>query len=80
MPEFQSRFAGSVICLARQEQPDTSAYSDPEIVHRLTKHHHAGLIVRSESAGRVAELVQAYGLRFLDEFCAVEPVPERPTA
>lgn len=56
------------------------SYDDPEIVHRLSKHHHAGLIVRSESAERVEKLVQAYGVRFLDEFCAIEPVPDKATA
>ncbi len=80
LPVSKGGFGGSVICLARQEQPDTSGYDAPEIVHRLQKHHHAGLIVRSDSAERVAELVDAYGVRFLEQFCAVEPAPEKPTA
>jgi biotin carboxylase len=79
-PELKGEFAGSVICLARQEHPDTGAYTDAEIVHRLNKHHHAGLIVRSASAERVAQLVDGYAVRFLDEFCAVQPVPDKPTA
>ena len=32
---------------ARQEEPDLSSYIDPEIVTRIRKRHHAGLIVRS---------------------------------
>src|SRR5882757_3473341 len=80
LPVSKGDFAGSVICLARQEQPDTAAYSDPEIVHRLHRHHHAGLIVRSESADRVEHLVHDYSLRFLDEFCATAPVPDKPSA
>jgi biotin carboxylase len=80
LPEVKSGFAGSVICLARQETPDTGGYDDAEIVHRLNRHHHAGLIVRSESADRVAALVESYGARFLDEFCASAPVPDRPSA
>ncbi|WP_263385131.1 ATP-grasp domain-containing protein [Granulicella arctica] len=80
LPKLKGGFAGSVICLARQEHPDTGAYQDAEIVHRLQKHHHAGLIVRSDSAERVEELVGSYGVRFLDQFCAVEPVPDKPTA
>jgi len=80
LPVSKGDFAGSVICLARQEQPDTAAYSDPEIVHRLHRHHHAGLIVRSESADRVEHLVHGYSLRFLDEFCATAPVPDKPSA
>jgi biotin carboxylase len=73
-PALKQEYAGSVICLARQETPDVSGYDAPEVVHRMHKRHHAGLIVRSGSPERVRELVEAYSLRFLDDFCArVEP-------
>ncbi len=80
LPKLHAGYAASVICLARQERPDTASYDDAEIVKRLEKHHHAGLIVRSTDAGRVQALVEEYSERFLEEFCAVEPVPDRPTA
>lgn len=80
LPELREDYAGSVICLARQEQPDTAAYTDPEIVQRLHKHHHAGLIVRSGSAERVEELVSSYGVRFLEDFYARMDAPPRPTS
>ena len=80
LPNLKELYAGSIICLARQEQPDTSSFTAPEVVKRLTKHHHAGLIVRADSSARVEALVQEYSDRFLDEFCAVEPVPDKPTA
>jgi biotin carboxylase len=80
LPLPRGRFSGSVISLARQEWPDTAAYTEPEIVHRLKKRHHAGVIVAAESAGRVEELVGEYGARFLEEFCAVLAAPERPTS
>jgi biotin carboxylase len=80
LPKTKQLYAGSVICLARQERPDTASYDDPEIVHRLNKHHHAGLIVCAKSAERVESLVQNYSDRFLEEFCAVEPAPDKPTA
>jgi biotin carboxylase len=79
-PVVRAGYAASVICLARQEQPDTEAYDAREIVMRLKKRHHAGLIVRSEDAGRVQALVEEYSARFLQDFCAVEPVPDKPTA
>ncbi len=80
LPNLKHLYAGSIICLARQEQPDTGSYNASEVVKRLSKHHHAGLIVRAESPERVEALVQEYSDRFLDEFCAVEPVPDKPTA
>ena len=80
MPAEQESYAGSIICLAKQEWPDLSGYSDPEIVLRLQKHHHAGLIVQSSFPHRVEELVQKYQARFAEDFCASMPVPDRPTA
>jgi biotin carboxylase len=80
LPEIKPGYAGSVICLARQEWPDTSAYRDLEIVYRLQRYHHAGLIVRSDLAERIEDLLDTYGRRFLEDFCAVEPPPLSPTA
>jgi biotin carboxylase len=80
LPKLKQRYAGSVICLARQEQPDTTSYDAPEVVQRLHRHHHAGLIVCADSAERVEALVHEYSNRFLEEFCAVEPAPDKPTA
>lgn len=80
LPKLRDEYAGSVICLAKQEEPDLSGYNDAEIVLRLKRHHHAGLIVRSASAERVESLVGSYGERFLGEFCSSEPVPDKPSA
>jgi biotin carboxylase len=80
LPATKKRYAGSVICLARQEQPDLHTFDAPEIVQRLNRHHHAGLIVCADSPERVQSLVDEYSGRFLEEFCAIQPAPDRPTA
>jgi hypothetical protein len=72
-PPPRREYAGLVISLARQEWPDTTAYSDPEIVWRLRKRHHAGLIVASASLLRVHELLVAYMQRFREDFFATLP-------
>jgi biotin carboxylase len=74
----RKEYAGIILSLAKQEQPDTSAYTDDEIVYRVKKRHHAGLIVRSPRIERVDELLNAYAHRFVDDFVAVVPPPERP--
>jgi hypothetical protein len=79
-PSDRGAFAGIVLSLARQDAPDTSAYTDPEIVMRIDKHHHAGLIVASPDPGRVERLLNEYARRFRDDFMAVEPVPDKPMA
>jgi biotin carboxylase len=73
-------YAGVVLSLARQEDPDTSRYNDPEIVMRIKRHHHAGLILKSPDPERVQSLLENYGERFVKEFLAVEPPREKPTA
>jgi biotin carboxylase len=74
----RKEYAGIILSLAKQEDPDTSAYADEEIVYRAKKRHHAGLIVRSPSLERVNELLDTYGRRFVEDFVAVAPPPERP--
>jgi biotin carboxylase len=71
-------YAGISLSLARQEWPDTSGYRDPEIVYRVRKKHHVGLIVRSPQLERVTELLDVYAQRFADEFSAVVPPLEKP--
>ena len=80
LPEFTEKYAGSVLCLATTEEPDTSAFNAPEIVKRMKKHHHAGLIVCSESVSRVRELVDQYSTEFALRFLAALPPPDKPTA
>jgi biotin carboxylase len=80
LPEQFEEYGGSLICLARQEWPDLSPYDAPEVVHRLRKHHHAGLILRSPSPQRIEELLGEYGRRFYDDFYARMNAPEKPTA
>jgi hypothetical protein len=71
-------YAGLLVSLARQERPDTSAYQDPEIVWRLDKKSHVGLIIRSPSQARVEELLGSYVDRFRRDFHAFVPPPDRP--
>jgi len=80
LPGTTQDYAGVILSLARQENPDTSAYTDPEIVYRVRKYHHAGFILRSSSSQRIEELLNSYSRRFETDFLASQPVPEKPTA
>jgi hypothetical protein len=82
LPEHRRDYAGITVCLAKQEQPDTSAYDDPEVVWRLsgTPAHHFGLVVRSDKPARIAELLDAYEPRIAKDFLARLPPPTTPTA
>jgi ATP-grasp domain len=77
LPAVRKEYGGIVLSLARQECPDTSSYIDEEIVYRVKKRHHVGLVVRSKSLERVDELLNNYARRFSEEFTAIAPPPER---
>jgi biotin carboxylase len=80
LPPVREEYAGVILSLARQEEPDTSGYNEPEVCLRIKRHHHAGLVLRSGDAGRVPGLLENYARRFAEEFMAVEPPKEKPTA
>jgi len=80
LPPVREDYAGVIVSLAKQEEPDTSAYHDPEIVQRISKYHHAGFVLTSPSSQRVQELLDSYALRFQVDFLARQPVPDKPTS
>lgn len=69
----RSEYAGIVVSLARQERPCTSCYNDAEIVYRISKPWHVGLIVRSPDYRSVMNLLNEYSRRFREDFTAVAP-------
>ena len=73
LPPIRQEYAGLILCLARQNQPELSAYSDGDIVWRLRKENHAGLLVASATLERVQALLGTYAARFSDDFLVVLP-------
>jgi len=74
LPEVQDHYAGIVVSLSRYQNPDTSTFTDPEIIWRMYKEWHIGLIVRADGAGRIRELLDQYTDRIGKEFHAsLEP-------
>jgi biotin carboxylase len=80
LPHTSHDYAGVLVSLARQERPDTSAYTDPEITYRISKYHHAGFVLKSPKPERIQELLDSYSKRFQSDFLATQPVPERPSS
>ena len=78
VPPMRTDYAGLLVSLARQEWPDLSGFDDPEVVWRLRKPHHAGLIVKSPVLERVDELLTNYARRFREDFVAALPARETP--
>ena len=79
-PEAREDYAGLIVSLARQEWPDLSGYSDPEVVWRMHKLHHAGIVMKSPDYDRLTELMASYTGRFKHDFFAMLPPKDRPTS
>lgn len=80
VPPLRSDYGGLLVSLARDEHPDLSAYNDPEIVWRMDRPYHAGVIVRSPSYQRVESLLNNYAERVQRDFGAYLPPRDRPDA
>lgn len=78
LPPVRRDYSGLAISLARQERPCTDRYVDPEIVHRMNKPWHVGLVVSSPRYERVTDLLSSYAHRFEVDFTAIAPPEETP--
>ncbi len=78
IPKAESNYAGILQSLAKQEWPDMNSFDEPEVVWRLRKRCHAGLIVASQSYDRIEKLMINYTERFYNEFFTSAPAPEKP--
>jgi biotin carboxylase len=78
LPPLHQQYAALIVSLARQEWPDLSAYNDPEIVWRMPKQHHVGLILASPDHARIQSLINQYVPRIAADFTATAPALERP--
>jgi len=78
LPELRRHQSGIIITLARNEHPDMSAYDGDEVVWKLKKRYHAGIIVRAETHERLLELMESYTERIRGDFHAAMPMGDIP--
>ncbi len=77
LPKLRKDFAGIALALANTDEPDTSHYDDIEIVYKVNKPKHVGMIFHSTTPSRIDELISTYSQRIATDFLAVAPVKER---
>jgi biotin carboxylase len=79
LPPERYDYAGIIVSLIRQEWPDYSGFTEPEIAWRMCDFdHHIGLIVRSPERDRVLELLDDYAERVQRDFHASAPIQAKP--
>ncbi len=76
-PKLYREYGGIALALANTDEPDTSHYTDEEIVYRVNKPKHVGLIFRSKRQDRITQLLADYSDRISSDFLAVAPAKER---
>jgi biotin carboxylase len=76
LPKLRKEFAGIVLSLANTEHPETWEYNDEEIVYRVEKKKHVGLIVCAKKHERVQELLNSYAERIANDFLVIAPSRE----
>lgn len=79
LPKVRNDYAGIVVSLSRHQHPDSSRFNDSEIVWRMNKEYHIGLIVQSKKQDRVLELLDHYTHQIFSDFHASAPVPNKPS-
>jgi len=79
LPNIEDNHSAILLSLAKQEWPDMNVFTDKEVVWKLNKKNHAGVIVKSENYDRITELIDNYAVKFYEEFFASYPAPEKPT-
>lgn len=77
LPKITKAYAGIALALAKDDEPDTSHYTDEEIVYRVPKPKHVGLIFKTDNKKRLGELMSTYRDRITDDFLEIAPVKER---
>ncbi|CCH00432.1 Biotin carboxylase-like protein [Fibrella aestuarina BUZ 2] len=78
-PVDSGQHAGLIASLANEVAPDTSAFNDPEVVWRMNKDHHIGLIMQADNPERVRRLLDDYLVRIKGSVHASLPVASKPT-
>jgi biotin carboxylase len=67
-PKAKKDYGGVLVTLAKQQDPDMSAYTDKEIAYRIHKPFHAGVIITSKDQAKVESLLFQYMERFAVDF------------
>jgi biotin carboxylase len=79
LPPVRNDYSGIIVSLSRFQHPDNSSFTDSEIVWRMNKEYHIGLIVQDKKQGTVLDLLDKYAERVRNEFHASMPIQDKPT-
>lgn len=73
LPKVRKDHAGIIVSLSRYEHPEQSHFTEDEIVWRLNKAWHIGLIIKSKDRSRILELLDKYAVDVQKNYHASMP-------
>ncbi|MCB0705968.1 MAG: ATPase [Saprospiraceae bacterium] len=79
-PKPVNKPAGILVSLSRHQWPDMTVFNDPEVVWKINKEYHVGMIVSADTRERVSELLDKYAQIVARDFHASAPLPDRSTS
>lgn len=79
LPKSNKDYAGILVSLSRFQHPDMTVFDAPEVVWKINKEYHVGMIVRSDKRERVIELLDEYLPIVYRDFHASAPAEENLT-
>jgi biotin carboxylase len=80
LPKLNRKYGAIIISLAKQQKPDLSNYDDENVVWKLNKEYHAGLIVASKNYKKMLDVSNKYIERFYADFFATHPIQDKVTS
>jgi hypothetical protein len=77
LPKVKNEHGGIVVSLSKYLDPDTSCFDDKEIVWRMKKDYHIGLIVKDKERSNVRLLLDKFTEKIKNDFHASVPAKEK---
>jgi biotin carboxylase len=77
LPKRRFDQSGIVVSLSRFARPDMTPFNDAEIVWKMDKAQHVGVIIASDSSERIMELLDKYAGIISRDYHAAAPAPDQ---
>ncbi len=73
-------FSGLIISLAKDKNPDTEPYRNPEVLKFLKMDHHIGIIYQSDNAEKIQQRLEEAVKKITENILHILPPTEKPTS
>jgi biotin carboxylase len=80
LPKINNDYAGIIVSLSKHQWASYKEFDDKEIVWKLDKEYHVGLIVKAKTEKKVMELLDKYLYIIKENYHASMPSPDKPTS